>query len=387
MSDAARVRTVAESFLTRNDAEINRFFKSRSPTDIFSRVAKQMAFGAAHRLSHGSYISSNIGINGELIDFGTFHSRPQWIREARSDGTVSRTDLEYLDTAVESASYYFKTSSAFCARSLGYMKTFKTVLRRIYERAFQDECLAMLGLFPSHDSATGILASRMWQYFCCQQRVSPAAFTDLLSSPWLWPVLPMALATDKPQGTLNSDLVVIVNAVKNCIKNKNDRMRIQGTILRCLCPRPGLYPNGLMRSVSDAIASWRDFETGTSQIIANCIDLNIARNRRLWRELPTDTIVIAQCVQGCSNALLCVDVPSGQRYLRIEGDRLDQCIFAFGNLLEASLLEPLLVPLSNSRVAIEVKVPAQYTGQIYSFRFGDRELNVPAMMFRFDTCF
>ena len=74
------------------------------------RWAHQLAYGFVHRLSHGNNTSSNIAIDGRLLDFGADSALPSWANTATSyfhDPIDRRFDA--IAQAMRSVSYYLGT--------------------------------------------------------------------------------------------------------------------------------------------------------------------------------------------------------------------------------------------------------------------------------------
>lgn len=83
--DALKCRDVAEA-VWRNGAA------SPSTLEIAERIGRQIGFARFHRLWPGPFFSSNFTLDGQLVDFGSFRSMPDW---KRRQGAV--TDLPFGD--------------------------------------------------------------------------------------------------------------------------------------------------------------------------------------------------------------------------------------------------------------------------------------------------
>jgi len=75
---------------------------------FFANWAEQLAFGFVHRLAHGGETSSNICLNGSLLDFGASSALPSWANTSLSEGGRSGFggELEALFTCLRSTSFY-----------------------------------------------------------------------------------------------------------------------------------------------------------------------------------------------------------------------------------------------------------------------------------------
>ncbi len=74
---------------------------------FWPKWAHQLAYGFVHRLSHGNDTSSNISVDGRLLDFGAASALPSWANTASSyfhDPVATRFDC--IAQAIRSTSYY-----------------------------------------------------------------------------------------------------------------------------------------------------------------------------------------------------------------------------------------------------------------------------------------
>ena len=68
-SDVDRVRDAVRAFHAATSGEPAPGVEVRDLADALVRVAEQAASGQVHRLCHGGYLTSNVTLNGELLDF------------------------------------------------------------------------------------------------------------------------------------------------------------------------------------------------------------------------------------------------------------------------------------------------------------------------------
>jgi hypothetical protein len=77
--------------------------------ECFIKIIHQVVYGYVHRIWHGSITSSNISIDGRLLDFGATSAVTAWRRYATADGFVGLDDMwASIVRAVRSVSYYVK---------------------------------------------------------------------------------------------------------------------------------------------------------------------------------------------------------------------------------------------------------------------------------------
>jgi hypothetical protein len=100
--DSIRVKNVF-SFLS---SEKYRLADEASLENIIKPVAQQIGSCRFWRLSH-DFISSNIGINGEILDFGGFYSVPNWHHVKRETSMLaSQKDFSDFVATIHALSFY-----------------------------------------------------------------------------------------------------------------------------------------------------------------------------------------------------------------------------------------------------------------------------------------
>lgn len=101
--DAQRVGTLIRKVFTdiSNPSEYLR--------EIIENVASHVAFTTANRLWPGGFLSSNVGLDGSLVDFGGFRALPSWGPHIGDPNLpVFGSDFLCLRATVYSVSYYYQ---------------------------------------------------------------------------------------------------------------------------------------------------------------------------------------------------------------------------------------------------------------------------------------
>ncbi|EQD63053.1 MchC protein, partial [mine drainage metagenome] len=76
--DVKRVKDAVRIFTSTDQVRCEIGITVGGLKELVQNISRQIAFGQVHRLFHGGYFSSNLSINGELLDFGSFRSLPDW---------------------------------------------------------------------------------------------------------------------------------------------------------------------------------------------------------------------------------------------------------------------------------------------------------------------
>jgi hypothetical protein len=143
LNDLERVRSV----ISRCESLLGHAAMLTMINEFWLRWAEQLGYSVAHRLTQGGNFSSNISIDGRLLDFGTASALPSWATIVVLDGAnLFGHDMNSLTQAIESTSYNL---GRHFDPNLGLPAWRKAVLRRSYEaywRTFFVEALRLCGL-------------------------------------------------------------------------------------------------------------------------------------------------------------------------------------------------------------------------------------------------
>lgn len=197
--DAARVRRFFESTigLWGRDELVETYRR------FWLRWAEQLAYAFVHRLPHGGNTSSNICLDGRLLDFGAMAAMPSWARASIVLGAPpTGAELMLLIQAVQSiAPFLARHLDADVAAPQQITQTVAAVAQR-YTEVSMREMLRLAGLTREHaralleDDGEGTLGNALVRVLSHYQREQ---FTILDGTPtpripWdldqLWSALP-----------------------------------------------------------------------------------------------------------------------------------------------------------------------------------------------------
>jgi len=139
--------------------------------DLVRRVAQQVAFGQVHRLFNGGYFSSNLTIDGCLLDFGAARALPNWGYAQTIDHALGfGREMTIVEHMTESLAFHFLKYAAPDAVIPAAALLMEADIA--YKTAFQRECLGLWGLQDADDRglAEGVVAP-LRNYFLAQQRI------------------------------------------------------------------------------------------------------------------------------------------------------------------------------------------------------------------------
>ncbi len=137
--------------------------------EMFRRFAQQIGVARARRLWQGRFLSSNVSIDGALVDFGSFRAVPNWRRTIGLAGECFGGEIEQLRSTFISVAGFF---GKYAPQALAGLDP-RPYLRELValERAsFLDACLAGFGAQTKSDTAPAReLVAGIEAYYRCQQ--------------------------------------------------------------------------------------------------------------------------------------------------------------------------------------------------------------------------
>lgn len=208
---------------------------------LWVRWAHQLAYAFVHRLPHGSNTSSNIALDGRLVDFGAMTAVPSWSNAATAlmpDPFTSR--FSALEQGLRSLSHYFGRHLDATLGDSPEVERRVATTRAQYEQFVCYEVMRLCGVpddVAAHAlQATG--AARVWKRVrrCIahyqQERIDMVVTVQLPQHPWdlhrVW--------DDRPPAHLVPLQSLLLDTVGSAARSS-----AQATCLRRCASRPLLY--------------------------------------------------------------------------------------------------------------------------------------------------
>jgi hypothetical protein len=160
--DALRVRDATRAAAAVPMAQL-------SLLEMFRRFAQQVGVARARRLWQGRFLSSNVSIDGALVDFGSFRAVPNWRRTIGIAGECFGAEIEQLRQTFLSVAGFF---GKYAPQALDGLdpRPYLRELAAIERTSFLDACLSGLGAQTTSDTAPAReLAASLEAYYRCQQ--------------------------------------------------------------------------------------------------------------------------------------------------------------------------------------------------------------------------
>ena len=349
---------------------------------FFRIIAQQVAFGQIHRLYNGGYFSSNLTIDGELVDFGNMHVFANWANAQvlDADGGFGR-ELDVVHGTIRSLVFYHNKYLPEGCVPASENAILKAMLAA-YDEAFDRECLRAWGLEGQHRS--GVLAEiprAVRSVFARQQgttvNVSHGESSDL-------PSLHDTIVGARADASTASAIERIDRALRvyfePMAQAPQRRRSAWATAARILKPRDAIVRDRLREKIAALLAAYPLETTIPATAIANLVTACVDASRRCWDALPPDLSVTAHRYDATSSALRCVDL-AGATHVLLQGRRIDDALHYFRQR----------VPLRDARDAVAWNGEFDWTACVRmdatrgdDIRLGRHVVQVPAMTVEYE---
>ena len=298
LDDVVRTKDVVRKWSSKTYPQVS---------ELFWRIAEQIAFGRVNKLFNGGFFSSNFSIFAELLDFGGMRATSDWARALNLDHASGFGDEMGLVLGVlESLVFYFNKYqlphlTKLDAESLGEEAC------EALECAISAEYARMWGLQGSKDVER--LPLLMDENFCFeQQRVVNYKHQNPMHISHFYDALlsGKGARSKKQSSTIYEIKKVLEEHYRARDKPLGGLMHSFKTAVRYAMPRQSLYREELQIRLLQLL---KDLEKRDEKIsaISNFIDGVVGAGRRHWRYLPDGLTVHSHIFAKGSSALVCSD--------------------------------------------------------------------------------
>lgn len=245
LDDAKRVRDVVR--------HVARTQGANGLEELVARLARQVAFGHVHRFYSGGYFSSNITLQGELMDFGNAHVLPDW-----ANARVLDTDRGFghemlsLQASVHSLAFHLHK---YAGPGAFDMQRALTRARAEHARVFAEECKRVLGLSNNEHSPDTLELVRGMARLFRQQQATTVHYSAGEHSPLPWFGATRGDAPDVTR-SMNGDLQELLALVERFARQTVSAMETSHrttTMQRYLAPRTMLFRDNVQQTIDRAL--------------------------------------------------------------------------------------------------------------------------------------
>ncbi|MDQ1920918.1 hypothetical protein [Massilia pseudoviolaceinigra] len=343
--DVRRVRQVVQYFEHQyRQAEELALLEKFSRT--FTSLARQIAFSRAQRLFPGNYASSNVSMEGELLDFGAFRALPNWCRAICMNAFEGfGNEGPELGGSMKSISFYVNKYKAGDSANLNPAALLLAFTEEL-ERACAREFLYLFHLEEVEDEGIRRKAlATLFAYYGMQQRFEVRYQNGVKKKlDWLGEVVAPGAAQADSLATERMVLADLAGAVRSGALDEESKellcRRMRVTAARLLPVRQEIVRESLAGALN-AVIMKRDAGDGSrSGMIEDAVNGIIARSRRHWPALPRNLIVLAQFSSPRCALCYCLDPENGKYFLWMEAASLNHDLWCLDQWLAQSVVEP-----------------------------------------------
>lgn len=284
-------------------------------------TAEQIAFGQVHRLFSGGYFSSNVGVLGELLDFGNMHALPDWSRaQVLSNRPGLGDEMRLFSRLISSLAFYFtKYHQGGDSESLA--RDLLTLATSAYKFAWRQYGVALFQVQTLEYDVQEAVHGALRRYFAEQQRHQVmyrfgfATRKGALSEVgWLYDAL-----VDEKYPANRMESRILREIVEQLRKHDVDLYVALSTAARLLMPRLSVDRRKLLDILSTAVP--RVPQSLDPKALDEIVRAAVSGARRHWARLPSGYAVLAHATYEGSSALLCARCRKGPRTVWLEGIR------------------------------------------------------------------
>jgi hypothetical protein len=324
-----------------------------SLTAMFERFAQQLGVARASRLWQGRFLTSNVSIDGELVDFGSFRSVPDWRMHVSLAGECFGGEMLQLRRALLSVAGYFAKYSPIALADMNLSDNIQH-LHRIENQSFISTCLNGLGIDARQEQAIAdSLSSLIAAYYERQQAITVGWERD--PSPWLLNALPPCATLSGATPDVEVDLANQIAALVMRAETSNSRGGVSvAKARRFFRTRWDLSYNVVERKtrVAERLITTAPNEALT--IASQFIERQIAKTVCWSRIIPKRYDAIAVACDVSSSIFLCMSRPREEHVFWVEGLVHGDSVFVLG---QAIPLNDLKCRIQLRRQAVGFEVP------------------------------
>lgn len=312
---------------------------------LIERLASQVAFGEIHRLFSGGYFSSNVMLDGGLVDFGGARALPNWSYAITShQAPGSGGGMSYIRGIIESLAFH--SNKYGCGASQEFtIARLNEIARVSHERAIAREILRIWGLIDiGAESVCAAIQACTLKYYRWQQRRKVDYAEETVKADWIYDLFALRRVTDSDSKIHEQVLLDTIESELRAIFRKEDEYRrrrrhLQMSAARYFRPRVDLERERLQGRLFKLLNRMGRAPGGASlPKITSLIDSLVGRSRRHWPQLPDRFGVLSHVTAGGCSALVCIDVDTSETWIWLEGVLCSGRQRLFGSWLQEAAL-------------------------------------------------
>lgn len=336
---------------------------------MFDNFAEQLGAARAHRLWQGRFLSSNLSVDGALVDFGSFRAVANWRRAVGKPNEVFGLEAQAMAAALESLCYLFRRFASQ-GHPVPEPRAVLATLERRIESAFLTTALHALGTAEDDPRFRQELGQLLAAYYGRQQADRVLVDDDHdLRRPWIHDMLSVRARRGSTDCREEAQLLAALGRGADAGILNEARTR--------LWLRPRLHMLYNIASRGARTCSERLIGADADQAMVSAyIARQVSRSRRFWPLLPRELQVRSQVCDAHSTALDCCDPRSRRNVAWVEGTLCGSDVVAFGQRIALEEVPDAVIHEAHG-VAGFLASEAEERGAWREFVVGRQRLRLP----------
>lgn len=333
--DALRTKEVIQFFADRTSRGDNNLICTRNIEDTFSRIGRQIGFGWASRLFHGGYLSSNITVNGELLDFGSFRALPNWRKAYTAPNQPAfGDDVQMILASAHSIAFYmsrYTQGKSPSSPPSSLRKQLQATTQRSAANQFECEIASLIAPIAVQSEILARSVRESLVELFAEQQSYPVSY--LLGErtggiPWVTNTRPKEFRSTSPGRS--EPLERLDRLMMKIEKSSDSGSLVRQNFMRSLRPRRLLFREQLL-DLTERLLAGQSYNAADFPIrLHRYIDRVVSAGRRTWRVANPQHLVMAHYSDGLCSVLNCINVQERSSYRRIEAVASEERIFLPG---------------------------------------------------------
>lgn len=294
-----------------------------SLADCCKRLVTQAAYADALRLYSGGLFSSNVSLDGAVLDFGVGRAVDDWSRyQPHAHAAGFGQDVVRIARMAQTIQFYSRKAAA--QETAWFADQVElTDLRAHYDAALREVFGRMWGDELVDERSQNLIRTATRTYFDAEQKMCRRERWNGRSgraAPWIYDCL---IDSRKGDPSLNSSAAgELMNAIREVLRNAwssspHFKAHCWRTAVRCFKPRTELNRVAIDQRVLSLTRSGA--EPHMAERIGSLIADATGKARRWWFGVPRDISVTAQQLSHGCTALRGVSSTSGNESVWLEG--------------------------------------------------------------------
>jgi hypothetical protein len=327
-----------------------------SVEEMFHRFAEQLGASRALRFWQGKFLTSNISIDGSIVDFGAFRAVPNWRAAEGLAGEVFGAEIIQLRNSFLSVSSYFVKYSTEHLQN-GDIRSHLAKLTLIENNSFTETCLAALGVDNNDSFLRAELACLLTRYFNAQQKKRVETLSAGRCS-WIHDLFSPRSKGEAASGEeialMHSISDILDKSGRNPLRNLNPASKV----MHFFNSRTSLGFSTVKRKTRCIERLICRKPTEAKTIFATFINRQIKENTLWYRFVPNQLHILSVEANLYSAIFLCKELTTNSLIFWICSSCNDESIYFFGQKIPIDTIKSKPALISTHCIGFSIPLSA-----------------------------